>query len=132
MQEAISDLHYLPEGYSGQQAPSPATGRLVELSHTWYEAAIQELNRSNFFSKPQLSTVQALGIIGLLHRNFGEIHREYFLLGLAINVARTLGLNHLGQEGNDIQALGKAGRWNQQTDRELGRRLWWTLVNCDW
>jgi Fungal specific transcription factor domain len=97
-----------------------------------YEAALQELNRSNFSSKPQLSTIQALAILGLLHRNFGEIHREYFLLGLAINVARTLGLDHLGQEANNFQAFDKSCRWKQRSERELGRRLWWTLVICDW
>ncbi len=133
MEEGAShDLHYLHEGYSGHQAPACSNERLVEVAHTWYTAALGELYRSGFYSSPQLSTLQALAILGLLHRNFGEIHREYFLLGLAINVARTLGLDHLGQEGNKVQALSVASRWNQQTDRELGRRLWWTFVICDW
>jgi Fungal specific transcription factor domain len=130
--EMSGDVHYLHEGYSGHQAPAFATGDLVEISHTWYETAIRELGRSNFFSKPQLSTVQALAILGLLHRNFGEIHREYFLLGLAINVARTLGLDHLGQEGSTIKEPSNTSRWNERADREVGRRLWWTLVICDW
>lgn len=132
VENASSELHYLHEGFSGQQAPASAANGLVEVSHTWYEATLRELNRSNFFSKPQLSTVQALGILGLLHRNFGEMYREYFLLGLAINVARTLGLDHLSQEGNNVQAFGKACRWKERADRELSRRLWWTLVICDW
>jgi hypothetical protein len=131
-EDASYDLHCLHEGYSGQQAPAYAAGGLVEVSHTWYEAALRELSLAKFFSKPQLPMVQTLGILGLLHRNFGEIHREYFLLGLAINVARTLGLDHLGQEGLNVQAFGKTCRWNQRADRELGRRLWWTLVICDW
>jgi hypothetical protein len=112
-EDASCNLHYLHDGYSGQQAPASESSALVEVSHTWYEATLRELNLSKFFSKTQLSTVQMLGILGLLHRSFGEIHREYFLLGLAINVARTLGLDHLGGEGHNIQAFGKSSRWSQ-------------------
>jgi hypothetical protein len=70
---------------------------LVEVSQTWYESALAELNHSNFIRKSQLSTVKTVAILMMRHRNFGESHREYFLLGLAINVARTLGLDHLGK-----------------------------------
>jgi Fungal specific transcription factor domain len=105
---------------------------LVDISHSWYETAFRELNRSQFFSKPQLSTVQALAILMILHRNFGESHREYFLLGLAVNTARTLGMDHLGQEGSNIRGMSTRPEWNNRSEREVGRRLWWTLVICDW
>ena len=101
----------------------------MELSHSWYDAALKELSNSNFLSTPQLSTVQTVAILTLLHRNFGESHREYFLLGLAINTARTLGLDHLNEAGYETS------NWpmlRDQPERELGRRLWWTLVICDW
>jgi hypothetical protein len=104
---------------------------LIDVSHAWYEAALSELNLSDFFSKPQLSTVQTTAILMLLHRNFGEAHREYFLLGLTVNVARSLGLDHLGQEDTNFR-INRSSRWTDRKDRELGRRLWWTLVICDW
>lgn len=110
----------------------PFANGLRDISHVWYEAAFTELGHSGYFSKPQLSTVQSLAILMILHRNFGESHREYFLLGLAVNVARTLGLDHLGHEGPDFQVSGNRRNWKDRRDRELGRRLWWTLVICDW
>lgn len=132
-EDTSHELHYIHEGYSGQQGPACSTeGGLFEVARTWYETAIKELERSNFFSKPQISTVKALGILNLLHRNFGETHREYFLLGLAISVARTLGLDHLPLEGDNIQESHTPYRLSHRSDRELGRRLWWTLVICDW
>ena len=132
--EAAGDIHYIHEAFSGQQAPAmeSATNRLMDISHTWYDAAFRELNHAGFFSKPQLSTVQTLAILMILHRNFGESHREFFLLGLTVNVARTLGLDHLGQEGGNSQGFIDRPEWNDRSDRELGRRLWWTLVICDW
>jgi hypothetical protein len=106
-------------------------GGLIDVSHAWYETALRELNRSDFFSKPQLSTVQTIAILMLLHRNFGEAHRESFLLGLAVNVARSLGLDHLGQEDTNLRT-NRSSQLTDQKDRELGRRLWWNLVICDW
>jgi hypothetical protein len=34
-EDASCDLHYLHEGFSGQQAPASATGGLVEVAHAW-------------------------------------------------------------------------------------------------
>jgi hypothetical protein len=132
--EAAADVHYIHEGFSGQQAPAMESTNcgLMDVSRAWYDACFTELGHSGYLSKPQLSTVQTLAILMILHRNFGESHRDYFLLGLAINVGRTLGLDHLGHEGGNFQAIGNRHDWNDRRDRELGRRLWWTLVIGDW
>jgi hypothetical protein len=133
-EETADEVHYIHEGFSGQQTPD--IGRvgagLAEISKSWYDAAFRELGLSNFLSKPQLSTVQTSAILILLHRNFGEAHRDYCLLGLAINTARVLGLDHLREVAHH-GAIERAEKHpNRRRDRELGRRLWWTLVICDW
>jgi hypothetical protein len=135
-EETAKEVHYIHEAFSGQRAPDIGLvgAGLAEISQIWYEAALIELSHSKFLSKPRLSTVQTLAILNLLHRNFGESHREYFLLGLAINTARILGLDHLKKESVDFDGATTylGGNAGGRSDRELGRRLWWTLVICDW
>lgn len=128
------DIHYIHEGFSGNRRPAVISegDDILAISHAWYEAVFKELNYSDFLGKPNLATVQTLAILSLVHRNFGEAQREYTLLGVAINTARMLGLDRLGHEGQPGRRLSNAPHWAERKHRVLGRRLWWTLVICDW
>jgi hypothetical protein len=128
------DLHYLHEGFSGRSRPTSVSNSegMLQISHAWYNAVFQELDLANYLSKPKLGTVQTLAICTTLHRNFGQPDREYVLLGVAINVARTLGMDRLGSEATCPKHLKTRVEWATWSRRELGRRLWWTLVICDW
>lgn len=128
------DIHYIHEGLSGNRRPAVISDGddIFAISHAWYGAVFKELNYADFLSKPNLATVQTLAILSLVHRNFGEAQQEYTLLGVAINTARMLGLDRLGYEGQPGRQLSNAPHWAERKHRVLGRRLWWTLVICDW
>lgn len=132
--EYTRDLHFIYEGNSSLSLQSTLLedGGSLMVARIWYDAAMRELQLSQFLGKPSLSTVQTLAILVILHRNFGEADREYFLLGIAINVSRTLGMDRLGSEACFPRELTNRREWSTRSGRELGRRLWWTLVICDW
>ncbi|KAL4891255.1 hypothetical protein BDV59DRAFT_194450 [Aspergillus ambiguus] len=102
------------------------------LARIWYDACLRELELAKFAGKASLRTIQAIAILTLCNLNFGEMERESLLHGLAVNAARYLGMHRLGTEGKHPQDLAAKALWSSQADRELGRRLWWTLVICDW
>jgi hypothetical protein len=101
------------------------------IARLWYYAALSELRYSNFYTTPHLAGIQCLAILMLLHRNFGDYDMEYLNLGLSINAARLLHMDRLGSENSSSQ-VAYSPLWESQRQREVGRRLWWTLVICDW
>jgi Centromere DNA-binding protein complex CBF3 subunit B len=132
--EDIKAIHYLHEGFSGRKGP-PFVSKLGDsysISRLWYDNVFKELNNADFLGKPDLITVQTLAVLSLLHRNFGESQKEYTLLGLAINTARLIGMDRLGVEGSAAQWTSNSPWWSDLRTRESARRLWWTLVICDW
>jgi hypothetical protein len=65
-------------------------------------------------------TVQAIAILTLCGHNVCESDLLSSLLAVGIKTAQTLGLHSLaGREGDPIEL-------------ELGRRVWWGLVQEDW
>ncbi|KAF9885271.1 hypothetical protein FE257_013069 [Aspergillus nanangensis] len=113
---------------SGNNLKENKTG----LARIWYDACLRELEMANFTGKASLRAIQAIAILTLCNLNFGEMERESLLHGLAVNAARYLGMHRLGSEGKHPRELASKPLWSCQADRELGRRLWWTLVICDW
>ncbi|KAF3398309.1 hypothetical protein F1880_005736 [Penicillium rolfsii] len=99
----------------------------ARLCRAWYEAALRELELADFTRKPALSTIQTVAILNILHKNLGESSREYILHGMAVNIARLIGIDHLGTEKMKT-AIADPNR----AQRNMQRRLWWTLVICDW
>lgn len=50
-------------------------------------------------------------------------------------MAQNLGMSRLGseQQSQDGKPLATwAGRWESLIQREVGRRIWWNLVNLEW
>lgn len=128
------ELHFLHESvlWHGNPALSLEGNDFQAVSRAWYAAVFKELNYADFLGKPTLSTIQTLAILPLIHRNFGEAEREYILLAVAINAAKSLQMDLLGREGSPLPRPLINPYWKDRTNRELGRRLWWTLVICDW
>ncbi|KAJ5701952.1 hypothetical protein N7488_009500 [Penicillium malachiteum] len=102
------------------------------IAQMWYEAAIKELEDSNPLTRADLKTVQTVAILTLAHTHFGQMEQEYLLLGLATNTARALDMHLLASEDRFSQRLAMQPNWGTPENRHLGRRLWWTLVICDW
>lgn len=102
------------------------------IARMWYEAAIKELEASNPMTNADLKTVQTVAILTLAHSHFGQMEQEYLLLGLATNTARVLDMHLLASEDRFSRRLASQPNWSTPENRQLGRRLWWTLVICDW
>jgi hypothetical protein len=132
-EEAIQ-MHFLHEGLSGLRGPGllPPTEGFSPVARVWYDTSLRYLTSADFTGQPALLNIQTLAIVTLLHRNLGEIQRDYTLLGLAINSARTIGMDRLGCESDTSRTSVSRDLWADRSTRELGRRLWWTLVICDW
>lgn len=109
------------------QSPDP-----VSVSYHWYREALLQLEYSDAMGKPQLHVVQVAAILTLCHPHFGQKYRNINLLSLAHNTARALQMHRLGSETSYPKSLERISHWSQETGRELGRRLWWTLVISDW
>lgn len=126
------DLHGIQLVYESfsHQPPStisPLGKNPCGLARTWYEAALTELDLANYTRNPALSTVQTIAILNLLHKNIGESTQEYILHGMAVNVARLIGMDHAVDDTSKTE-MGDINRVQQITHQ----RLWWTLVICDW
>ncbi|CRG83094.1 Centromere DNA-binding protein complex CBF3 subunit B [Talaromyces islandicus] len=117
--KTIDNVQLLFESFAGPKT-SPVSS---PPSRTWYAAALRELDLADYTRRPSLATVQALAILNILRKNLGEPSREFILHGAAVNVARLVGIDHLPEDKTADQ---------NPVLRSFRRRLWWTLVICDW
>ncbi|EAU36929.1 predicted protein [Aspergillus terreus NIH2624] len=130
--EDLSTNHHLEIQQRCGLAGNNLKENKAHLARAWYDACLRELDLANFTGKTSLRAIQAVAILTLCNLNFGEMERESLLHGLAVSAARYVGMHRLGSEGKHPQDLASKSLWSTQADRELGRRLWWTLVICDW
>lgn len=112
--------------------------RLV-LPNALISAAEDALHHGSFLSVPTLWTVQTIAILTLCGHNVCESDLLSSLLAIGIKMAQTLGLHQLGGPTKAIEALGashetsKLGYGREQLiEVELGKRIWWALVQEDW
>ncbi|KAH6889333.1 hypothetical protein B0T10DRAFT_487782 [Thelonectria olida] len=96
-------------------------GHHDELLHNWYEAALLCLNHSDFMRQRNVRTVQAIAILGMCFYNFGDSELNAHLWSCAIRIAQSLGLDGSRSDQPSIPLT-----------KEAQRRLWWTLVICEW
>ncbi|GHJ83653.1 hypothetical protein NliqN6_0055 [Naganishia liquefaciens] len=97
----------------------------------------QALVKCDWAGVPRIETLQAYIIIGPYWSSFGRLEAHLGMLGTAVKVAHNLGINRLGselhKEATYHDVLNHFGRkWVMASDREVGRRIWWTLVELDW
>lgn len=112
--------------------------RLV-LPNALISAAEDALHHGSFLSVPTLWTVQTIAILTLCGHNVCESDLLSSLLAIGIKMAQTLGLHKLGGPAKAIEAW-TAGRESLETtysreyliEVELGKRIWWALVQEDW
>lgn len=104
----------------------------IAICRLWYQLAFKQLELSDAMGKSQLHTVQVAAIMTLCNPHFGEGYRGLNLSSLANSTARALKMHLLGGESSYPASLHRIPEWSTQPQRELGRRLWWTLVICDW
>lgn len=104
----------------------------LHVCHVWYNSAFNQLELSDGLGKPRIHVIQVAAILTLCNSHFGEGYREMNLFNIAINAARSLKMHRLGTESSFPSGIQIIPEWSTQANRELGRRLWWTIVICDW
>ncbi|GCB23799.1 hypothetical protein AAWM_06684 [Aspergillus awamori] len=132
----MADDHICKIRFLQESLPSYRSSLLsrvpMELCRIWCEAALKELGYANYLSKPSISTVQTLVILNIVHKNLGESCREYTLHGLAVNIARLIGIDRLGGRSDRPSNCLLKDTGLIRKNENVYRRLWWTLVICDW
>jgi hypothetical protein len=73
------------------------------------------------FQKSHVYIVHTIVVLGNVASTIGETHRHANLMAVAIRIAQQLNL------GSDEANLSET-----MVQRETRRRLWWTLVICEW
>jgi hypothetical protein len=115
-----------------QPVPVVERANLVRTAETYYEAAFRAIDSAGVLRQPSLELVQTAAILTLCNSNLYHAEREPLFLGLATTSARLLQMHRLGSESSFPRALEKRSEWSTKAKRDLGRRLWWTLVITDW
>ncbi len=101
-------------------SPAPDCSSLTRM-RKWYDTAIFFLEKADYLRVPTLKTVQTIAILGIVFNNVGEFHFHANLWAVAIRIAQTIKID-------DERSL--AAR--PAVEREVCRRVWWTLIICDW
>lgn len=115
------------------------TNSLQDLSNVqetcgrWYNCVFKYLELANAVATPHLETVQVAAILTLCNSHFGETFRDRNLTSIAITTARALNMHRLATESSYPKDwIESMPEWCTRENRNLGRRLWWTLTICDW
>jgi len=93
------------------------------LRSHWYETSLFFLNRAEFMRYPRIETCQAVAVLEISFSIFGDHDLSFTMRACALSVARNLGLDR--DDRTDAARIGNLSK-------EARRRLWWTLVICDW
>jgi hypothetical protein len=70
--------------------------------------------------RPRLETVQAITILGMCYNHFGDGELNSHMWSAGIRVAQRLNMDRRGSNPNLSMSI------------HGQRRLWWTLVICEW
>ncbi|KAF4452061.1 hypothetical protein F53441_4992 [Fusarium austroafricanum] len=109
------------EDDDAQRLPLPSGLTVEEISRNWYDAAIFCLNKADFLRFPNIHTVQAMAVLNMNFNNRGDAEMGHHLQASALRIAQRMRLGEVGSEGT-----------GQHLSPEGERRLWWTLVICEW
>ncbi|KXH27580.1 hypothetical protein CSAL01_00747 [Colletotrichum salicis] len=96
-------------------------GDLESILQQWYKTALFCLEETDYMRTSTIRPVQAIAVLGMCFDNFGDSGLYRHLWSCAIRIARKLGLDG----SHTTHPTSKLGL-------EAQRRLWWTLIICEW
>ena len=111
----------------------------AKLTTQWYKAAVTCLNLANYMLRHHIHSVEAIATLTLSAHILGFSNEQFLLLGSAVKIAQSLGLQRIGPDSDDVKyrpgcsnlVLSPAHR-ERLIKRETGRRLWAQLCLQDW
>ncbi|EOQ99859.1 Activator of stress s 1 [Wallemia ichthyophaga EXF-994] len=114
------------------------------LPALYFAASRAALWASDYLENHNLNNLQTIVLMGLYLNNVNASSTHHSLLGAAIKIAQNLGLSRLGDEDSlahdgaiapesrGSKKFSWVGMWSCVITREVGRRIWWNLVQLDW
>ncbi|KAH0347850.1 hypothetical protein KCU83_g6482, partial [Aureobasidium melanogenum] len=94
---------------------------LSHLVRNWYDASVFFLDRAEFVRRHDMRSLQAIAILLALVKQIGDFDLEISFLSVGIRIAQSLGMD------KEPPAVSE-----DPIQQELSRRVWWTLVICEW
>lgn len=106
------------------------------IPHMLFAASLECLHRGEVYKFPDIRSVQVFCILGPCFQAFSGINMRNCMLNTMVYISQRLNLDKIESEEklNLVQRMdyGDADASTRFLDRELGRRIWWSVVNSDW
>jgi hypothetical protein len=106
------------------------------LPHMLFAASLECLHRGELYKYPDIRSVQVFCILGPCFQALSGVNMRNSLLNTMVYIAQRLNLDKIDTEDNlglisrsDFGDLDSSTRF---LDRELGRRIWWSVIDFDW
>nr|XP_031860288.1 uncharacterized protein CI109_004172 [Kwoniella shandongensis]KAA5527360.1 hypothetical protein CI109_004172 [Kwoniella shandongensis] len=126
-------FHFLEE--ESYQDLNIDEAQAVELGATCWEVAYKALEASDWMQVNDIRSCQTIIVSGLYLSGIRRANQHWNLLGVATKIAMALGLAQIPDE-RLIVAAGSVERipprWRSSIHREIGRRVWFCLLELDW
>lgn len=106
------------------------TPDMVELADATMRQTKAVLYRTDFLSNHSIFAVQAICIISMVAHSFGESDLMATLVNAGIRIAQCLGLHRIADGASTNSSA--EGNMDVLWEREVGRRVWWKLVQLDY
>ncbi|GAA5948642.1 hypothetical protein JCM3765_004953 [Sporobolomyces pararoseus] len=111
----------------------------TKLPKIYFDSSVAALHRANFLSKHTIYTVQTIAVMIISCQEVGGSDLIATLLACGIRIAQHLNIHRFASDqewenrrrANGIDPKSQEGI-KGLIQRELRKRLWWTLVNEDW
>ncbi|KIX99221.1 uncharacterized protein Z520_04797 [Fonsecaea multimorphosa CBS 102226] len=106
----------------------------VKLSMQWYKATITCLNQAEYTTNHSIYALHAIATLTMSAHSLGRSSELSVLLGSALKIAQSLGLDQLCHNPTLEQILPATSEEKRHTllRTEVGRRLWSQLCIQDW
>jgi len=89
------------------------------LIRTWYSSSLYCLQIAQFMRSENVRVVQTIAILNICFNNFGDSNLASTMLSCALRIGQKLNMH---RDSASVPGL----------KQECCRRLWWTLLICEW
>lgn len=103
---------------------------LVGLAEKYYNAMIESLYAADFATNHSTYSIQAVLVSTMVAHCLGRSDQLYTMLFSCTRIAQCLGLHKIAVKEPDSNM--DLNQWTVAMDREVGKRIYWKLVECDY
>jgi hypothetical protein len=99
------------------------------MAARYYQGMIDVLYASDFTADHSVHSIQAVLISTMVAHCLGRTEQLYTMMFSCIRIAQCLGLHRIGRSESPVNL--SLNQWCAAVENELGRRIYWKLVECD-